>query len=81
MASMPTERRPRSARSAKAIRLVAASLIAAVPGIIAIVTDTPALGFVAIAIVLAAILAGPVLDRGRTSRPAPDGPPSSDAGH
>jgi hypothetical protein len=81
MVSMPTEHRPRSARSAKAIRLVAASLIAAVPGIIAILTDTPALGFLAIAIVLAAILAGPVLDRGRTSPPAPDGAGSSGGGH
>jgi hypothetical protein len=72
MAPMPTEPRRRSARSAKAIRLVVGSLIAAVPGVIAIATDTPALGFVAVAILLAAILAGPVLDRGFSS---------SDGGH
>ena len=72
MASMPTERRRRSPRSTTAIRHVVASLIAAVPGVIAIATDTPALGFVAVAILLAAILAGPVLDRGVSS---------SDGGH
>jgi hypothetical protein len=52
-----------SARGEKSLRLVTASLIATVVGIAAVITDSETLGFVAIGIVLAAILAGPIIAR------------------
>ena len=56
--------RPRpSARTEKAVRLTSASLVAAVFGIIAVVTDDETLGFVGLGIVLAAILLGPIVTR------------------
>lgn len=56
--------RPRiSPRAEKSIRLLTASLIATVFGIIAVITDNEVLGFVATGIILAAILAGPVITR------------------
>lgn len=58
----PGRRRP-SARTEKAIRLTTASLIAAGFGIAAVITDSEALGFVGPAIILAAILAGPIVTR------------------
>ena len=50
-----------SPRAEKTIRLVAVCAVAAVLGIIAVVKDSEALGFVAVGIVLAGILAGPVI--------------------
>lgn len=56
--------RPRvSARAEKGIRLTTASVVASGFGIAAIVTDDETLGFVGIAIILAAILAGPIVTR------------------
>ena len=54
---------PKTARAEKAVRYTVAGLVAAVPGITAIVTENAALGFVAAGIVVAAILAGPVIER------------------
>lgn len=52
-----------SARAEKGIRLTTASLVAAGFGIAAVATDNETLGFVGVAIVLAAILAGPIVTR------------------
>jgi hypothetical protein len=60
---MSESRRRPSARTEKAIRLTSASLVAAVFGIIAVVTDDETLGFVGLGIVLAAILLGPIVTR------------------
>ena len=60
---MSESRRRPSARTEKAVRLTSASLVAAVFGIIAVVTDDEALGFVGLGIVLAAILLGPIVTR------------------
>jgi hypothetical protein len=50
-------------RAEKTIRLVVSCAVAAVLGIIAVVTENEALGYVAVAIVLLGILAGPVVSR------------------
>ena len=63
-----------SARAEKAVRLVAASLIAFVFGLLAVIRDSEPFAWVAVGILLVAILAGPVvapLLRG-TSRGRPD---------
>ena len=52
-----------SPRAEKTIRLVAVCAVAAVLGIIAVARDSETLGYVAVGIVLAGILAGPVLAR------------------
>ena len=52
-----------SPRAEKTIRLVVVCAVAAVLGIIAVVKDSEALGFVAVGIVLAGILAGPLIAR------------------
>ncbi|HET6690120.1 MAG TPA: hypothetical protein VFG74_04560 [Miltoncostaeaceae bacterium] len=52
-----------SPRAEKTIRLVAVCAVAAVLGIIAVVRDSEALGYAAVAIVLAGILAGPLVAR------------------
>jgi hypothetical protein len=52
-----------SARAEKTIRLVVSCAVAAVLGIIAVVTESEALGYVAVAVVLLGILAGPVIAR------------------
>ncbi|MDH3724906.1 MAG: hypothetical protein OER93_04070 [Thermoleophilia bacterium] len=54
---------PRTARAERAVRYTVAGLLAAVPGIWAILTDDARLGLVAAAIVLVAILLGPVIER------------------
>lgn len=54
---------PRTARAEKAVRYTVTGLVAAVPGIWAIVTDNAKLGLVAAGIVLVAILLGPVIER------------------
>lgn len=54
---------PRSGRAEKAARYVVAGLLAAIPGIWAIVTDNPPLGLVAVGIVVAAILIGPLIEK------------------
>jgi hypothetical protein len=54
---------PRTARAERAVRYTVAGLLAAVPGIWAVVTDNARLGLVAAAIVLIAILLGPVIER------------------
>jgi hypothetical protein len=58
---------PTSARASKAVRYTVAGLLAAVPGIWAIVTDNARLGLVAVAIVVVAILIGPLTERRRDS--------------
>jgi hypothetical protein len=56
--------RPRiSARTEKGIRLAGACIVASGFGIAAVATDDETLGFVGIGIVLAAILAGPIVTR------------------
>ena len=50
-----------SPRAEKAVRLVTASLIAFVFGLIAVVRDSEPFAWVAVAIILAAILAGPLV--------------------
>lgn len=52
-----------SPRAEKTIRLVVTCLIASVLGITAVVTDDEALGYAAAGIVLAGILAGPLVAR------------------
>jgi hypothetical protein len=52
-----------SPRAEKTIRLVVVCAIAAVLGIVAVARDSEALGFAAVAIVLAGILAGPLVAR------------------
>ena len=52
-----------SPRAEKTIRLVVVCAVAAVLGIIAVVRDSEALGYTAVAILLAGILAGPFLAR------------------
>jgi len=52
-----------SPRAEKTIRLVVSCAVAAVLGIIAVVTDNEPLGYVAVGIVLAGILAGPLVAR------------------
>lgn len=56
-------RKRMSDRAEKATRLSVAGIISAIPGFAAIVTDTPWLGYTSTGIVLAAILAGPVIER------------------
>jgi hypothetical protein len=50
-----------SPRAEKTIRLVITCAIAAVLGIIAVVRDSEPLGYAAVAVLLAGILAGPVV--------------------
>ncbi|HEX2504294.1 MAG TPA: hypothetical protein VHK00_10130 [Miltoncostaeaceae bacterium] len=52
-----------SPRAEKTIRLVAVCLLAAVLGIIAVALDNEAVGFAAMALVLAGILVGPLIAR------------------
>ncbi|MBJ7454472.1 MAG: hypothetical protein JHC74_00270 [Thermoleophilia bacterium] len=52
-----------SPRAEKTIRLVVTCVIAAPLGIIAVVNDDETLGFVAVGIVLAGIIAGPAVAR------------------
>lgn len=52
-----------SPRAEKTIRLVVACLVAAPLGIISVATDNEPLGFVAVGIVVAGILAGPLVAR------------------
>lgn len=52
-----------SPRAEKTIRLVVTCLIASTLGIAAVVTDSEALGYAAAGIVLAGILAGPLVAR------------------
>lgn len=50
-------------RAEKTIRLVAVCAVAGVLGIIAVALDSEAIGFAAMGLVLAGILAGPVVAR------------------
>jgi hypothetical protein len=52
-----------SPRAEKTIRLVVVCAVAAVLGIIAVVRDSESLGYTAVAILLAGILAGPLVAR------------------
>lgn len=52
-----------SPRAEKTIRLVVSCVVAAPLGIIAVANDDETLGFIAVGIVLAGILAGPVVSR------------------
>ncbi len=60
--AVPSRRRP-SARVEKAIRLTTGCIIAAFVGIAAVVLDSEVLGFIAVAIILVAILIGPIVTR------------------
>ena len=50
-------------RAEKSIRLTLASALSAIPGLLGIATGTVWLGYVAFAIILAAILLGPASER------------------
>jgi hypothetical protein len=52
-----------SPRAEKTLRLVVSCAVAAVLGIIAVVTDNEVLGYIAVGIVLAGILVGPLVAR------------------
>lgn len=52
-----------SARAEKTIRLVVTCAVAAVLGIIAVVTENQVVGYIAVGIVLVGILAGPLVSR------------------
>lgn len=65
---MSSPRRGISARAEKAIRLTSAGVIAAPFGLTGYFTDTPALGYVALGVVLVAILLGPVIEHLRGTR-------------
>ncbi len=52
-----------SPRAEKTLRLVAVCAIAAVLGIVSVALDNEAIGFAAMGVVLAGILAGPVIAR------------------
>jgi membrane associated rhomboid family serine protease len=52
-----------SPRAEKTLRLVVMCLIAAILGIVAVALDSPAIGYVSIAVVLVGILAGPLVAR------------------
>lgn len=52
-----------SARAEKTIRLVVSCAVAAVLGIVAVVTENELLGYIAVAVVLVGILAGPVVSK------------------
>ena len=52
-----------SPRAEKTIRLVVVCDVAAVLGILAVINDSEALGYTAVAILLAGILAGPLVAR------------------
>jgi hypothetical protein len=52
-----------TARAEKSIRLTLASALSAIPGLLGIATGTVWLGYVAFAIILVAILLGPVSER------------------
>ncbi len=57
-----------SPRAEKTIRLVVVCAVATVVGIMAVTRDSEALGYAAVGIVLAGILAGPLVARALTSK-------------
>jgi hypothetical protein len=59
----PRARRKLTPRAEKSIRLASAGAIAAVPGLTGVATGTVWLGYVAVVIMLAAILLGPISER------------------
>ena len=65
-----------SPRAEKTIRLVAVCALAAILGIVAVALDNEAIGYVAMGLVLAGILAGPIVAR----RLFPPGRPDGKAG-
>lgn len=58
-------RRRMSARAEKAVRFTTAGLVAAPFGLTGYFTENETLGYIAFGIVVAAILAGPVIERVR----------------
>lgn len=64
---MSRARAPRSARAEKATRLAVAGALSAPFGLTGLFTETDWLGYVAVGIVLSAILAGPVIERRRAT--------------
>ena len=56
---------PTTPRASKTVRYILTGIIAAVPGIWAIVTDNSVLGLIALGIVLVSILIGPTIDNRR----------------
>jgi hypothetical protein len=57
-----------SPRAEKTLRLAATCLLAAIVGTLAVVLDNEPLGYVAAAIILVGILAGPVVARALSGR-------------
>lgn len=64
-------RLPRTPRALKAVRFTITGLLAAIPGVTAILIDSPRLGLVAVAVVLISVLGGPFIDRRLAERPLP----------
>jgi hypothetical protein len=62
-------------RAEKTIRLVTVCLLAAILGIIAVALDNEAVGYAAMALVLAGILAGPLVARHLFREGPPEGKP------
>ncbi len=62
-------------RAEKTLRLVAVCVLAAVLGIVAVALDSEAVGFAAMALVLAGILAGPLVARLLARGGPPEGKP------
>lgn len=62
---MSGARAPMSARAEKATRLTVAGILSAPFGLTGLFTDTEWLGYVAVGIVLAAIMIGPAIERRR----------------
>ena len=66
---------PTTPRASKTVRYILTGLIAAVPGIWAIITDNSTLGLVTVGIVLVSILVGPRIDNRRAAdKTGPSGP-------
>lgn len=58
-------RKRMSDRAEKATRLSVASILCAIPGFAALITETEWLGYLSMGILLSAVLAGPVIERVR----------------
>ncbi len=54
-----------TARKQKVILLICASVACAIPGLIALAVNSATLGYVSVGVLVAGILAGPVIDRMR----------------
>jgi uncharacterized membrane protein YczE len=64
-----------SPRAEKTIRLVSVCVLAAILGIVAVALDNEAIGYVSMGLVLAGILAGPLVARHLFPKGPPEGKP------